>query len=203
MDNEQNKDVDIIDSKETETNNGDGKKVRGARSIFFELLFYILLIVLCIFVVPKYVVQRTIVSGASMEDTLHNKDNLLVEKLSYHFHDPKRFDVVIFYPYGKEVDEYYVKRVIGLPGETIQIVGADILINGEKLTEDYGKMPITYAGIAAEPVTLADDEFFLMGDNRKVSLDSRYEDVGPVHRDLIAGRAILRIWPFDSFGTFR
>lgn len=176
---------------------------RPVKSILMELCFYIIVALLCLFVVPKYIIQRTIVSGASMENTLKTGDNLLMERVSYHFKDPARFDVVIFYPHGKSVDEYFVKRVIGLPGETIQIIGPDIFINGEKLSEDYGKNAITYAGIAGEPLTLSKDEFFLMGDNREVSLDSRYEEVGPVHKGLIAGRAILRIWPLNSFGTFR
>lgn len=170
-------------------------------SIVVEILIYAAIIFVCIFVIPKYVIQRTVVSGSSMEDTLQNHDNLLVEKVSYRFGDPKRFDIVIFYPHGKDEDEYYVKRVIGLPGETVQIIGPDIYIDGEILQEHYGKNPITYAGLAERPLRLEADEFFVLGDNREVSLDSRYDEVKPVHRDLIAGRAILRIWPLGSFGT--
>ncbi|MSS63064.1 signal peptidase I [Lachnospiraceae bacterium WCA-693-APC-MOT-I] len=171
-------------------------------SVLRELLIYAIIVVVCIFIIPRYVIQRTIVSGSSMENTLFSDDNLLVEKVSYHFVDPKRFDVVVFYPYGRAAGEYYVKRVIGLPGETIQIKGNDIYINGKKIEEHYGKDPITYQGIASEPLKLGDDEFFLMGDNRKVSFDSRYEEVGPVHRDLLEGKAIIRIWPLKDFGTF-
>lgn len=167
-----------------------------------EILIYIAIIAICVFVIPRYVAQRTIVSGSSMENTLFNADNLLVEKVSYHIVAPDRFDVVVFYPYGRDNEEYFVKRVIGLPGETIQIKGNNIYINGEKIEENYGKDPITYQGIASEPIKLGDDEFFLMGDNRKVSFDSRYEEVGPVHKDLIEGKAVLRIWPLSDFGTF-
>ena len=158
--------------------------------------------VLCITFVPRYVLQRTIVSGSSMESTLHNKENLLVEKVSYRFKDPDRFDVIVFYPYGRESDDYYIKRVIGLPGETVQIKGDTIYINGEEIKENYGKDPMVYAGIAEEPLKLADDEFFVLGDNREVSEDSRYEEVGPVKRENIEGKAILRIYPFSEFGTF-
>ncbi|MBE5937041.1 MAG: signal peptidase I [Lachnospiraceae bacterium] len=155
---------------------------------------------LCVFIVPKYIVQRTIVKGTSMENTLHNGDNLLVEKVSYLFSDPERFDIVVFYPYGKDEEEYYVKRVIGLPGETIQIIGSDIFIDGEKLDENYGKEPITYAGIASSPYKLNDNEFFVIGDNRTASFDSRYVEIGPVTREKLSGQVILRMYPFDDFG---
>ena len=137
-----------------------------------------------------------------MIDTFTDRDNLLVEKVSYHLNDPKRFDVIVFYPYGRDEEEYYIKRVIGLPGETVQIIGSQIYINGEVLEEDYGKDPIDYAGIVEEPQTLGEDEFFVLGDNREVSQDSRYEEVGFVKRKNIEGRAILRIFPFSKFGAF-
>ena len=170
------------------------------RKIITECLTYVIIIFLCVFIVPKYIVQRTIVKGTSMENTLHNGDNLLVEKVSYLFSDPERFDIVVFYPYGKDEEEYYVKRVIGLPGETIQIIGSDIFIDGEKLDENYGKEPITYAGIASSPYKLNDDEFFVIGDNRTASFDSRYVEIGPVTRDKLSGQVILRMYPFDDFG---
>ena len=163
----------------------------------------------CIFVVPKYVVQRTEVSGPSMENTLHNKDNILVEKLSYRFGDPKRFDIIVFYHFDdpeirdKEdasCYDFYVKRIIGLPGETVQIVDDTIYINGEPLEEHYGKDPITEPGIADEPFTLDEDEYFVLGDNRKVSQDSRYEAVGNIAREDIVGKAWFRMYPFSKFG---
>lgn len=177
----------------------DKEKIYG---ILREGIVYLLLILLCVFVVPKYVIQRTVVSGASMEDTLHDKESLMVEKVSYHFTDPDRFDIVVFYPDAEDKSEYYVKRVIGLPGETIQITGDDIYINGKLLPEDYGKQAMVYSGIAEEPLLLGDDEYFLMGDNRYVSFDSRYEEIGPVHKDMIAGKAIVRIWPLNKVGFF-
>ncbi|MBO5484455.1 MAG: signal peptidase I [Lachnospiraceae bacterium] len=176
-----------------------GQKIRNA---LVELAIYAVIIVLCISFVPKYVIQRTIVDGYSMENTLQDEDNLLVEKVSYHFTDPKRFDVIVFYPHGKENKDYYIKRVIGLPGETIQIIGDTIYIDGKVLEEDFGKDPMTKSGIAQEPLKLGDDEFFVLGDNRAVSEDSRYPEVGPVSKDKIAGKAILRIYPLSKFGTF-
>lgn len=179
-----------------------GKPEKSKAGAFLrEMLLYGIIFIVCVIVIPRYVIQKTIVDGDSMETTLQNGNQLMVDKISYKFKDPERFDVIVFYPYGKAVDEYYVKRIIGLPGETIQIMQPDIFINGEKLEENYGKDPITYAGIAEEPIVLGDDEYFLMGDNREISLDSRYEEVGPVHQDMIEGRALFRVWPLSEFGT--
>lgn len=185
---------DVPQNKET--------KKRSKVSYVVEFAIYAILIIICVFWVPEHVVQRTVVHGESMEDTLHTGESLLVEKVSYHFIDPERYDIVVFYPHGREENEYYVKRVYGLPGETVQIKDNDIYINGEKIEDDYAKNAMDEAGIAEEPFTLAEDEFFVLGDNRKVSLDSRDPDVGPVKKKNIAGRAVLRIWPLSEFGTF-
>ena len=171
-------------------------KKKKVISTIIELLLYAAIIVMCVCVVPKYVLQRTIVDGTSMM-------NLLVEKVTYRFSEPKRFDVIVFYPHGRESNDYYIKRVIGLPGETIQIKGNTIYINGKVIKENYGKDPMTESGIAEEPLKLAKDEFFVLGDNREISDDSRYPDVGPVKKKNIAGRAILRISPLSEFGTFK
>lgn len=178
-------------------------------SVFLELALYVAIALMFMIVVPKYVVQRTEVSGPSMENTLKNKDNILVEKLSYRFDNPKRFDIIVFYHFydennrdknDEECYDYYVKRIIGLPGETVQIVDETIYINGNPLKENYGKDPINYQGVASEPFTLGDDEYFVLGDNREVSQDSRYEEVGNINKEDIVGRAWLRVYPFKKFG---
>ncbi|WFR55022.1 signal peptidase I [Anaerocolumna sp. AGMB13025] len=179
------------------------EKKRKPYALLLDIVVYALIIYTCLYLIPTYVIQRTIVDGPSMEDTLHNGDHLMVEKISYHLDQLKRFDIIVFYPHGRDNKEYYVKRIIGMPGETIQIKGKDIYINGEVLKEDYGKEPITFAGIAEEPLSLGKDEYFVMGDNREVSLDSRYEEVGVVPRKNIGGRAILRIWPLKKFGLIK
>lgn len=177
-----------------------GRKTK-TKSILYDLLFYAVMIFLCIYVIPNFVLQRTIVDGSSMEQTLHDGDHLYVEKLSYRFNALDRFDIIVFYPYGRGNEEYYVKRVIGLPGETVQIVDSNIYINGELLEEHYGKDPITYAGRAATLITLGDDEYFVLGDNRGISKDSRSEEVGNVKKANIGGRAFFRIKPWDQLGT--
>lgn len=174
------------------------QKKRSKLSYAVEFIIYIALILLCVFWVPEHVIQRTVVKGESMEETLHEGESLLVNKLS--FYEPSRYDIIVFYPQGEEVDEYYVKRIYGLPGETVQITGNDIYINGEKIEDNYAKNAMDDSGIAEEPLTLADDEYFVLGDNREVSLDSRDPDVGPVKEKNIAGHVVLRIWPLSKFG---
>lgn len=163
-----------------------------------------LLVVLCLtYLVIHFVGQRTEVSGSSMEPKLSNEDNLIVDKITYKFKDPERFDIIVF-PFLYEEKKYYIKRIIGLPGETVYIdEQGNIYINDEILEEGYGKEVIENPGRAYEPITLGDDEYFVMGDNRNNSSDSRDPTVGNIKRDNIIGRAWLRIWPFDKFGFIK
>ena len=138
-----------------------------------------------------------------METTLSENDNLIVDKLTYRFREPKRFDIVVF-PFQYEKDTYYIKRISGLPGETIFIdEEGNIFIDDELLTESYGKEIIKDAGRAYEPVTLGEDEYFVMGDNRNNSQDSRDPTVGNIARSDIIGRAWIRIWPLNKFGILK
>ena len=176
--------------------------------IMRELLntaIYLLCVLGAVWLVITFVGQRTEVEGASMENTLHNGDNLIVDKLSYRFHDPERFDIIVF-PFQFQDNTYYIKRIIGLPGETVQIMDdGSIYINGEKLEENYGMEIIKpeTIGRAAEPIELGDDEYFVMGDNRNNSSDSRTDMVGNITRENIIGKAWLRIWPVSDFGILQ
>ena len=176
--------------------------------IMRELLntaIYLLCVLGAVWLVITFVGQRTEVEGASMENTLHNGDNLIVDKLSYRFHDPERFDIIVF-PFQFQDNTYYIKRIIGLPGETVQIMDdGSIYINGEKLEENYGMEVIKpeTIGRAAEPIELGDDEYFVMGDNRNNSSDSRKDMVGNIKRENIIGKAWLRIWPVSDFGILQ
>lgn len=160
--------------------------------------------VLCItYLVIHFVGQRTQVQGSSMEPTLSSEDNLIVDKISYRFHDPERFDIIVF-PFQYDENTYYIKRIIGLPGETIQIdEEGNILVDGEILEENYGKEVIQNPGRAYEPITLGEDEYFVMGDNRNNSTDSRDPSVGNIERENIIGRAWLRILPIDKWGFIK
>lgn len=188
------------------------RKKRSKLSIIIEVILYLCVFVFCIYIVPTYILQRTVVSGESMEETLHNGESLLVNKLSYRFHDPERYDIIVFYPKGRDIEEYYVKRIYGLPGETIYIKDNSVFINGKKIDDPYayGAMDEDEIelGTADKPYTLKEDEYYVLGDHRSVSLDSRYlpsgdsEDdaPGPVKRENIAGKVFLRIWPLSQFG---
>lgn len=164
---------------------------------------YILVVLVLTLLVVRYVGQRTVVMGHSMEPTLSDQDNLLVDKLSYRLHDPKRFDVVVF-PYQYAYKTYFIKRIIGLPGETVRIDDTgSIYINDELLMEAYGKEVIEDPGLARDGITLGADEYFVLGDNRNDSSDSRFVSVGNIKGSQIIGKAFLRIYPFSAFGRIR
>lgn len=168
----------------------------------FGMLVYVGIVLAITFLIITFVGQRTHVSGESMENTLDDGDQLIVDKLTYRFHDPERFDIIVF-PFRYKDNTYYIKRIIGLPGETVQIADGEIYINGEVLEESYGREVMQDAGLAAEPITLGDDEYFVLGDNRNYSSDSRDPSVALIHRKEIIGRAWLRIWPLNSFGILK
>ncbi len=149
--------------------------------------------------VVKFVAQPVIVDGHSMDDTLYDGEHLLIEKVSRYFDGIDRYDIVVFDPENGS-GSLYVKRVIGLPGETIRIDEAgNIYIDGELLTDDmYGTEVIEDPGRAIEEITLGDDEYFVMGDNRNDSWDSRYEDVGNVNRSQMIGRVVIQMFPFQK-----
>ena len=160
---------------------------------------YLLIVVALTFLFVQFVGQRTHVNGDSMNVTLEDGDNLIVDKLSYRFKEPKRFDIVVF-PYQYQEKTYYIKRIIGMPGETVQVMDGMVYIDGEMLNETYGKETMQYAGVASEPITLGEDEYFVLGDNRNNSSDSRDPSVGNIKEDQIIGKAWLRIWPLNKFG---
>ncbi|MCB7303294.1 signal peptidase I [Bariatricus massiliensis] len=182
----------------------DKKKDAVPKSAWQELggwIVYIILIIGLTYLIITFVGQRTQVDGHSMEPSLSHGDNLIVDKLSYRFRDPSRYDVIVF-PYQHAENTYYIKRIIGMPGETIQIKDGYVYINGEKLDEHFGAevMQETSNNIAANPVELADDEYFVLGDNRNHSSDSRDPSVGILKRSQIIGRAWVRIFPFNKIG---
>ena len=154
--------------------------------------------------VTTYVAHQTTVEGESMEPTLTDGDSVIIQRLSYYFADPKRYDVVVFpvsYDDGTAKKTYYIKRVIGLPGETVQIIDGSVYINNEKLDDDvYGAAAINEAGIAENPLVLGENQYFVMGDNRNMSTDSRNSYVGLVNKNDIIGEAWLCRWPLNHFG---
>lgn len=184
-------------------NQKDEKEEKNVKKEILSWVFYIAFVIVLTYLIITFVGQRTMVDGRSMNPTLNDGDNLIVEKLSYRFGDPQRFDIIVFPPQGAPKD-HYIKRIIGLPGETVQIDDdGNIYINGEVLEEDYGLETIQNPGRAREPITLGDDEYFVLGDNRNNSTDSRTDKVGNVKRSTITGRAWVRIWPLSDIGVLK
>ncbi len=187
-------------------------KEKGILREILSTSIFLLIVVFATYLLITFVAQRAVVRGSSMEPTLYGKDasnpevvgdSLIVDKISYRFRDPQRFDIIVFnFQYNSKED--LIKRIIGLPGETVQIdADGNIYINGERLEEGYGKEVILDPGRAAEPITLGEGEYFVLGDNRNNSTDSRSASVGNVHESMIIGRAWLRIWPLSRFGILK
>jgi signal peptidase I len=169
--------------------------VKNAARSLLGLLLYLLLLFGVAFLMGKYVVGQVQVDGPSMNDTLQDGDRLLVNKFSYRFHELDRYDIVVF-KYAYDTKSNYIKRVIGLPGETVRIdENGSIYINDELLEEDYGTEAMLDPGIAARGITLEANEYFVLGDNRNNSSDSRSPDVAIVTKRQIRGTAWLRISP--------
>ena len=183
----------ILAEKEQLTAQGVLKEFITYAACFLAAIVFAILIV-------TFVGQTSEVTGSSMNDTLYNGEQVIVDKLSYRFHSPQRYDIVVFPESNKS---NYVKRIIGLPGETISIREGYIYINDKLLTDDsYGKEGISTQnyGRLKQPVTLKDDEYFVLGDNRNNSQDSRSEAVGNVTKDRLIGKVTFRFWPFKAIG---
>ena len=163
---------------------------------------YLLAVVAVTFLFVQFEGQRTHVNGDSMNVTLEDGDNLIVDKLSYRFSEPERYDIIVF-PYQYQEKTYYIKRIIGMPGETVQIIDGMVYIDGEMLDESYGKEVMQYSGVAGDPIELGNDEYFVLGDNRNNSSDSRDPSVGNIKEDQIIGKAFIRIWPLNKFGILK
>lgn len=179
-----------------------GKTAVKKKSIVKEVIcwiIYLAIIFAAAWLILHYVGEHTQVSGESMYPTLNDGDNLIVDKVSYRFVDPGRFDIIVF-PFQYQADTFYIKRIIGLPGETVQISDGKIYINGRLLDDEYGYGEISNPGLASSPITLKQDEYFVLGDNRNNSTDSREPSVGNVSRDDIIGRALFRFWPLSGLG---
>ena len=124
-------------------------------------------------------------------------NSIIINKFSYRFSEPKRFDVVVFKQDGNEHSYYNIKRIIGLPGETVQIKDGDVYINDELLKEAAGVEKMANYGLTEEKLTLEENEYFVLGDNRNNSEDSRFASIGNIRRSEIIGKAFIRLKPFN------
>ncbi len=159
-----------------------------------ELLETILPAILIALVINLFLAQATVVQGQSMEPTLHNNQRVIMEKVSYHFHGPRRGDVVIVSIPGQ--DEPLIKRVVALPGETVEVREGHVFINGDPLEEPWA---VHMGGPSMPPTYIPPLHVFVLGDNRGHSNDSR--SFGPVMVDQIIGRAWVTYWPPEMVGT--
>lgn len=213
------KSEDVVKEPTRKKNKTEKQKVKKAKEVeiqpeeeeeesFFKILFFRFLeLVVCVLIAfglsaafNHFIGTHTIVEGASMEATLHDEDSLYVDKIAYRFGKPKRFDIIVF---QYDEDNYYIKRIIGLPGETVEIKDGIIYINGNKLNENYGLENMDELNNTYDAVTIGEDEYYVLGDNRNHSTDSRSKDVGLVKKSQIIGKASYRIYPFDTFGKLK
>ena len=179
-------------------------KERPTRLLLFRILLWfleILLVVLIAYAASRLFFRTVKMQENSMEPTISVGDIMLLDKAAYRLHSVRRGDIIAYRNTDNENEVLHVKRVVGLPGETVQIVNGQIVIDGETYREGRNLPTIIDAGIAAEPVTLADDEYFVLGDNRNGSQDSRYASVGNVRNKRVAGKVWFRIRPVRRLGS--
>lgn len=170
---------------------------------FFLWILEICITIAIAFVCTYFFGVRSSVIGSSMSAQLEDGDEVLINRFSYKFTSPKPGDVIAFFPNGNTNTHYYVKRVIGVPGDSVQIKDGVIWINGEEYEETIASARMEEAGIAAEPMTLGEDEYFVLGDNRNNSEDSRFANIGNVKEDYIIGKVWFIIAPRNKIGFIK
>ncbi|MDJ0843520.1 signal peptidase I [Crocosphaera sp.] len=165
-----------------------------------ELTQTVVTAVILAFGIRTFVAEARYIPSSSMEPTLEINDRLIIEKLSYHFREPVRGDVVVFNPTdtlkAQDFHDAFIKRIIGLPGETVEVKGGKVYVDGSEITEQYIAEDPNYD---YGPVVVPEEEYLVLGDNRNNSYDSHYW--GFVPKDKIIGKAFVRFWPFNRLGS--
>jgi signal peptidase I len=176
-------------------------------SFIWELVKVVVISLAIIIPVRYFLIQPFYVKGASMEPNFYDREYLIIDEIGYRFHNPVRGDIIVF-RYPKDPQEYFIKRVIGLPGEKVELKDGQIYIynqefkDGVALEETYLPRDLkTYANGGTESVTLGPNEYYVMGDNRNESKDSR--SFGPVDRSFLIGRVMFRGWPLNRITVFQ
>lgn len=171
-------------------------------SFLFEVVQIVLISSAIIIPIRYFLIQPFYVKGASMEPNFYDHEYLIIDELTYRFRDPFRGEILVF-RYPRDPSQFFIKRIVGLPGETVEITGGNVIIynvehpNGLVLEEEYLDDEQTNGKVR---VTLGEDEYYVFGDNRDASLDSR--SFGPIHSDDVIGRVWVRGLPFSRMGTF-
>ena len=182
------------------------EKKEKRRKIFVKLLFWIVSIPVTIFfatLLCSVLIEKTKVNNNSMEPVLSKDDHILINTLSYRLHDPRRFDVIVYEKGDVDHSIFDIKRIYGLPGETIQIKEGMIYINGKVIKDEAGDVETLLGGIAADPVKLGENEYFVLADNRNDSEDSRFAGFGTVKRKNIIGKAWIRANKFGFVNSMK
>lgn len=182
--------------------NRENRQTNLLRSAVYWITDLVAVIALAVFVVVFFCERVTII-GHSMEPEMAAGDVVLVDQVRYHFYEPERFDVIVFNKENNGADKTYVKRIIGLPGETVQIINETVYINGVPLQAAGELEKVALYGQAEKEILLGPDEYFVLGDNRESSEDSRFPNIGNVMRDEIRGCIWFRISPFKDLGLIR
>ena len=177
-------------------------KSKRGRTVF-GWVFQVAVVLAVAAVVAIFFFQSIRMQESSMEPTLQTGETFFINKLAYKLKGPKRGDMIAFTKDGKDDAAIHIKRVIGLPGETIQIKDGEVYIDGKKYKEEIKVDKMTNPGLADEGITLKNDEYFVLGDNRNHSSDSRDPSVGILHREDLIGKAWVRIYPFAKMGVIR
>ena len=170
---------------------------------FFKIIIVSLIIILPI---RYFIIQPFYVKGASMEPNFHDREYLIIDEISYRFKDPARGEVIVF-RYPENPQEYFIKRIVGLPGESVQIIDGQVIVfnqvypEGFVLPEQYLETEGMTFSESSERVEVGENEFFVLGDNRGASRDSRY--FGVVDKSFIIGKVLLRGWPFSQAQLFK
>jgi len=163
-----------------------------------EWAFSILVAFLLFLIIDNFVIKSARVYGGSMEPTYMHNDRVIINRFIYFFRDPDIGDVIAF-PYMADPNNHYIKRIIGIPNDTIDIIDGFIYRNGERLYDEFSNDRV-FAGTVSFPVFVEDGTFFVLGDNRRISEDSRFLEVGNVRKEDIVGKISFRWFPFNRFG---
>lgn len=179
--------------------------IKNFFAFIFELVKIVVISLAIIIPIRYYLIQPFYVKGASMEPNFFDQEYLIINEISYRLGSPKRGDIVVF-RYPRDPQEYFIKRVIGLPGEKVQVKEGEVYVfgkndpNGKKLEEPYLQEGVKTFSLSEEQVTLGENQYFVLGDNRNASKDSR--SFGPVDKSFFIGKVMLRGWPFNRVRLF-
>ena len=171
-----------------------------------ELIKVVVISLIIIFPIRFFIIQPFYVKGASMEPSFYDSEYLIIDEISYRVNEPERGDVIVF-RYPRNPQEYFIKRIVGLPNENVKIQKGDVYVyngynpNGLILEEDYLKAGLSTHSSSNKMIELSEDEYYVLGDNRTSSQDSR--SFGSVNKSFIIGRVLFRGWPFDRMGLIK